>query len=47
MALGDRGGAARGEKVGGFAGAGLLWKGGGVERSVEGLQGLVCHCHLF
>lgn len=31
----------------GGGGSGLLWKGGGIERSVEGLQGLVCHCHPF
>lgn len=32
---------------GGGGASGLLWKGGGIERSVEGLQGLVCHCHPF
>ena len=35
------------KKLGKVAGTGLLWKGGGIERSVEGLQGLVCHCQPF
>lgn len=35
------------KKWGEVAGAGLLWKGGGIEQSVEGLQGLVCHCQPF
>lgn len=34
-------------KWGSFAGTGLLGKVGGIERSVEGLQGLVCHCQPF
>lgn len=28
-------------------GKGLLWEGGGIEQSVDGLQGLVCHCQPF
>lgn len=35
------------KKWGCLRGAGLLWKVGGMERSVEGLQGLVCHCQPF
>lgn len=35
------------KKLGDGGASGLLWKGGGIERSVEGLQGLVCHCHPF
>lgn len=42
-------GAAQRSRNGGVvvAGTGLLWKVGGMERSAEGLQGLVCHCQPF
>lgn len=48
MGTRHRDSAARGEEMGEVAGKGLLrGKVGGIERSVEGLQGLVCHCQPF